>query len=212
MKGPLDIHQHLLAHDVRHEIVRLPRTAPSAPSLAEALGLPAHRCVAVHPFHATTATGDLLAVVLAPADLEIDNDSMAGSLSELLRVRLGESARFTLASATLVSKHTDYLAGHVAPLLLPPGVIVVAVQPLVDLAATIVYTATGDAGTALALRALDLLVLTRAIVVPERRRTARRRPITIDLEQAPAPDRVEVAARQHGSTGRPGAVVTKAAS
>jgi prolyl-tRNA editing enzyme YbaK/EbsC (Cys-tRNA(Pro) deacylase) len=197
MLGPLDIHQFLLAHDVRHEIVRLPRTAPGATSLAEALRLPAHQCVAVHPFHTTTSDGDLLAVILAPSDADADPVTMADQLASLLRGRLSEPLHFVPANAALISRHTDYLAGHVSPLLLPQSVAVVATQALADLATATVYTATGDAGTALALRALDLLVLSHAIVLPESQRVARRRPITIDLTPGrgarldPAPRRNE---------------------
>ena len=183
MKGPLDIHQFLLAHDVHHEIVRLPRSAATAATLAEALGLPPRRCVAVHPFHAITATGDVLVLVLAPSDAALGDDTVrAGQLAKLLRGRLGAGVTFEPARPGLVSSHTDYLAGHLAPLLLPPDVIVVALQSLVDLAASVVYTPTGDAGTALGLRALDLLVLTRAMVLPDHAGTrARRRPVKIDL-------------------------------
>lgn len=216
MKGPLDIHQFLLAHDVRHEIVRLPRTAPGASSLAEALGLPAHQCVAVCPFHTMTTTGDLLAVVLTTSDRGVEPDALASQLADLMRNRLGEQLHFVPANATLVSQHTDYLAGHLSPLLLPPEVVVVATQQLADLATTTVYAATGDAGTALALRALDLLVLSHAIVLPEPSRVARRRPITIDLNPPravaldPAPRRSE-ASRPRQVTPHP-QVASKAAS
>jgi hypothetical protein len=182
MKGPLDIHQFLLAHDVHHEIVRLPRTAAAAASLAEALGLPPRRCVAVHPFRAVTATGDVLVLVLAPSDAVLTDDAIAAQLCPLLRAQTGTVITLEPAAAGLVSSHTDYLAGHLAPLLLPADVIVVALQSLADLAASVVYTPTGDAGTALGLRALDLLVLTRATVLPDHvgART-RRRPVKIDL-------------------------------
>jgi len=211
MLGPLDIHQYLLAHDVRHEIVRLPRTSPSASSLAEALGLPPHQCVAVHPFHAPTANGDVLAVVLAPSDVVIEAEGTATLLGLMARDRIGVTAQFAPARAALVSQHTDYLAGHLAPLLLPSDVIVLATQALVDLAATTVYTATGDAGTALALRALDLLVLTHAIVLPDRRRVARRRPITIDLDPARSAAQFDAAVRRSDAS-RPRVVASKAAS
>jgi len=207
MKGPLDIHQHLLAHDVNHEIVRLHRSAYRAATLAEALALPAHRCVATHPFHAATKAGDMLAIVLAPSDEAIDVDGLARRLGDALRTRLGAKVSFTPAGSTLVSSHTDYLAGHLAPLLLPADVIVLATQQLVDLATAIVYTPAGDAGTALGLRALDLLVLTRAIVLPERR-AALRRPMTIDLDPARAaiqldsPDDADARSPRRSGTAR----------
>ncbi|MGH8888430.1 MAG: hypothetical protein ACRDV3_01560 [Acidothermaceae bacterium] len=211
MLDPLDIHQYLLAHDVRHEIVRLPRTSAGASSLAEALRLPPHQCVAVHPFHTAALGGDVLAVVLTPSDITIDTDGTATVLGTMMRDRIGAAAQFAPARAALVSQHTDYLAGHLAPLLLPPDVIVVATQALVDLAGTTVYTATGDAGTALALRALDLLVLTHAIVLPDRRRVARRRPITIDLDPARSAAQFDTAVRRTDASP-PRVVASKAAS
>jgi hypothetical protein len=194
MKGPLDIHQHLLGHDVRHEIVRLPRGAARKSSLAEALELPAHRCLTTHPFHATvqgqsgqgqSGQGQsVLVIVLTLSDEDVDQAGLALRLSALLKQRLGR-ATFVPASSSLVSSHTDYLADHLAPLLLPPDVIVVATSPLVEMSTATVYMPAGDAGTALGIRALDLLVLTRAMVLPERRSAPRRRPVTIDLDAAP---------------------------
>lgn len=182
MKGPLDIHQHLLAHDVHHEIVRLRRTAPGARTLAEALGLPPGRCVAVHPFHASTADGDVLALLLSPADTAVDEAAACQTIAEMMRPRIGGRALFRPAGATLVSSQTDYLAGHVCPLLLPADVAVFVTQSLADLATAVVYMASGDAGTALALRALDLVVLSHAIVLPETGRARRRRPVRLDLD------------------------------
>ena len=197
MRGPLDIHQYLLAHDVHHEIVRLTRGAVGAQgsiSLPQALGLPQRRCVAVHPFHAPTRSVDRLALLLAPCDAVIDDAIMGRRLAKAVAMSVspsrGEShdecAGYVRAGAELVSHRTDYLAGHVAPLLLPPDVDVVALQSLADLATTVVYTPTGDAGTALGLRALDLIVLARAIVLPSSERDSRRRPVRIDLNPAPA--------------------------
>ncbi len=166
MLGPLDIHQYLLQHDVHHEIVRLPRPAASAEHLAEVLGVTPRRCLAIHPFHALTADGDVLVLVMAPADEEVRPAALVLALRELLRDQLGPEAELSLAGAALVSRRTDYIAGHLAPLLLPPDVIVVSTQGLLDLATSIIYTATGDGGTALGIAATDLLNLSRAIVLP----------------------------------------------
>jgi Cys-tRNA(Pro)/Cys-tRNA(Cys) deacylase len=185
MLGPLDIHHYLLAHDVHHEIVRLPRPAASAEHLAEVLGLAPRRCLAVHPFHALTTDADLLVLVLAPADFAPEAASLVMLLSEVLRDRLGPNAVVTAAGADLVSSRTDYLAGHLAPLLLPPDVLVVATEGVVDLAATIIYTATGDGGTALGIGATDLLNLSHAIVLPTPRHRGRRVRINLDRDGAP---------------------------
>jgi Cys-tRNA(Pro)/Cys-tRNA(Cys) deacylase len=206
MKGPLEIHQHLLAHDVQHEIVRVPRgahsTACPASALAEALALPPHRCVGAHPFRAAAASGDALIVLLAAADDHVDPSAMSARLSSLLRARLGGTALFVPASPEFVSERTDYLAGHVSPLLLPDDVVTVATQALADLATTVVYTATGDPGTAIGLRALDLLVLARALVLPQRRVATPRRPVRIDLERARTLE-LDIETPSSLTTGRP---------
>jgi Cys-tRNA(Pro)/Cys-tRNA(Cys) deacylase len=166
MLGPLDIHQYLLEHDVHHEIVRLPRPAASAEHLAEVLGVTPRRCLAIHPFHALTADGDVLVLVLAPAEEEPDTAALVPTLRDLLHDRLGPDADLSVAGAALVSRRTDYIAGHLAPLLLPADVIVVSTRGVLDLATSIIYTATGDGGTALGIGATDLLNLSRAIVLP----------------------------------------------
>jgi len=166
MLGPLDIHQYLLEHDVHHEIVRLPRPAASAEHLAEVLGVTPRRCLAIHPFHALTPDGDVLVLVMAPADEEMTAATLVFALRELLRDRLGPEAELSVAGAALVSRRTDYIAGHLAPLLLPPDVIVVSTRGVLDLATSIIYTATGDGGTALGIAATDLLNLSGAIVLP----------------------------------------------
>jgi Cys-tRNA(Pro)/Cys-tRNA(Cys) deacylase len=164
--GPLDIHQYLLEHDVHHEIVRLPRPAASAEHLAEVLGVTPRRCLAIQPFHALTPDGDVLVLVLAPADEQPSVETLVPALRDLLRDRLGPDAELSAAGAALVSLRTDYIAGHLAPLLLPPDVIVVSTRGVLDLATSIIYTATGDGGTALGIAATDLLNLSRAIVLP----------------------------------------------
>ena len=166
MLGPLDIHQYLLQHDVHHEIVRLPRPAANAEHLAEVLGITPRRCLAIHPFHALTPDGDVLVLVLAPADEAIVAAELIVVLGELLRDHLGPGVELTVAGAELISSHTDYLAGHLAPLLLPLDVLVVATSGVVDLATSIIYTATGDGGTALGIGATDLLSLSHAIAMP----------------------------------------------
>jgi Cys-tRNA(Pro)/Cys-tRNA(Cys) deacylase len=166
MLGPLDIHQYLLEHDVHHEIVRLPRPAASAEHLADVLGVTPRRCLAIHPFHALTPDGDVLVLVMASADEEVSAATLVLALRELLRDQLGPDAELSVAGAALVSRRTDYIAGHLAPLLLPPEVIVVSTRGVLDLATSIIYTATGDGGTALGIAATDLLNLSRAIVLP----------------------------------------------
>jgi prolyl-tRNA editing enzyme YbaK/EbsC (Cys-tRNA(Pro) deacylase) len=162
MLGPLDVHQYLVEHNVAHEIVRLPRPAVGAEHLAEVLGLSPRRCLAVHPFHAWTASADVLVLLLASADLATHT---LPALQQLIADRLGDDATLEVAGAELVSRHTDYLAGHVTPLMLPDDVIVVATPEVADLAMSIIYTATGDGGTALGISAADLIELSHAHVL-----------------------------------------------
>ena len=144
MLGPLDIHQYLLEHGVHHEIVRLPRPAANAEHLAEVLEVTPRRCLAIHPFHALTPDGDALVLVLAPADEDPSAATLISALRDLLHDRLTPDAELSVAGAALVSRRTDYIAGHLAPLLLPADVIVVSTQGVLDLATSIIYTATGD--------------------------------------------------------------------
>jgi Cys-tRNA(Pro)/Cys-tRNA(Cys) deacylase len=175
MIGPLDIHQYLLAHDIRHEIVRIRRTAPTAAQLPEALGIGPERCVLAHLFVATattdfTAGDEQLVLVLTTADVDVTEPRFVDSIKSYLAEHLNSSrsARRSRkaprpamavapAAPELVSSRTDYLPSHLAPLLLPADVLVVAVPHLAELGGNIVYTTTGDAGTALALRAADLI-------------------------------------------------------
>ena len=191
MLGPLDIHQYLLEHDVHHEIVRLPRPAASAEHLAEVLGVTPRRCLAIQPFHALTPDGDVLVLVLTPADEQPGVETLVPALRDLLRDRLGPDAELSLAGAALVSLRTDYIAGHLAPLLLPPDVIVVSTRGVLDLATSIIYTATGDGGTALGIAATDLLNLSRAIVLPSDARADGDDHVDpvdhLDLDPIPAP-------------------------
>jgi Cys-tRNA(Pro)/Cys-tRNA(Cys) deacylase len=191
MLGPLDIHQYLLEHDVHHEIVRLPRPAANAEHLAEVLGVTPRRCLAIHPFHAPTPDGDVLVLLLAPADEEPDTTTFVLALRELLRDRLGTDAELSVAGSSLVSLRTDYIAGHLAPLLLPADVIVVSTRGVLDLATSIIYTATGDGGTALGIAATDLLNLSQAIILPsdtpEDGNYRADGVDRIDLDPAPAP-------------------------
>ncbi|HVA60820.1 MAG TPA: YbaK/EbsC family protein [Mycobacteriales bacterium] len=149
MKGTLDIHRELLVRDVPHEVVRLPRLVLAADELPEALGLPADRCVAVRVY---LADEDLVAVLVRAGDVPDP-----ARLLTLLRART-----LRVADADLINASTDYAAGLVAPLLLPPEVTV-----LCDAAvprAAVVYVPTGESGTAVGIPTEDLLAVTGARV------------------------------------------------
>jgi prolyl-tRNA editing enzyme YbaK/EbsC (Cys-tRNA(Pro) deacylase) len=149
MKDALDVHRSLLAREVPHEIVRLPRLALSADEIPELMGLPRERCVATRLYWADR---DLVAVVVRAGELP-HPASLLGAL--------GASSLRT-ASADEVNALTDFAASLICPVLLPPSIRVLADSCVgtVD----VVYAATGDGGTALGIRSRWLLTASGAAV------------------------------------------------
>lgn len=149
MKGALDVHRTLLAQDVPHEIVRLPRVVLHADEIPEVLGLPNDRCVAVRMYEADSG---LVAVAVRAGDTPHPAALLAATGSRHLRP----------AAADVVNHATDYAASLVSPVLLPDDV-----QLLADACighVDVVYVPTGDGGTVLGIASHDLLVTTGARV------------------------------------------------
>jgi len=146
MNNALTLHRMLLEKDIPHEIVRLPRRISSADQLPAVLALPAKRCLAVRLYE----VDDQHAAVIAPPDLVVP----------VLAVRDATGGRrVRAASDDTISSVTGYAAGLVAPVALPDTVPVYVDQAVADQAddATIVYTATGESGTALGIGLAGLL-------------------------------------------------------
>ncbi|MEV0593357.1 aminoacyl-tRNA deacylase [Nonomuraea cavernae] len=149
MKDALAIHRWLLAHQVHHEIVRLPRPMTHADELPEMISAPPERCVAVTVFEvATRVRTEVVAVVSTVA-----TPPRPGVLGWLLGAR-----NVRPAPAFLVNSATDYAAGLVSPLLLP-GELRVLIDERLRSDTDPIFTATGERHTAISLRALDLLTL-----------------------------------------------------
>jgi prolyl-tRNA editing enzyme YbaK/EbsC (Cys-tRNA(Pro) deacylase) len=149
VKGPLDISQTLLAAGVPHELVRLPRRIASAHELGDALGVPDEQCLAVRAVEAGDAAWAVGSAPAVPLSLE--------RLSAVLG-----AATIHVLGPDETSALTGYTAALVAPVALPDGL-----PLLVDAVVgehPVVYTATGDPSTALALRTVDLLTHTGARV------------------------------------------------
>jgi Cys-tRNA(Pro)/Cys-tRNA(Cys) deacylase len=156
MKDALSIHHLLLERQTTHEIVRLPRPITSADELPEVLGLPARRCLCTRVYaHRVLATGSLAAVIVA-AGTWPSPDVVAGALDVLT---------VWPAPDDLVNEATDYAADLVAPLMLPSD-ITMLVDQRVACVDDVVYTATGEACTALGIHTLDLFALCEAKPVP----------------------------------------------
>ncbi len=163
MRGPLDVHRELLARDVQHEIVRLPRIVLSADQLPEALGVPAEDCLAVRLFE---VDDELVAVLLPVRSTPNPAAVMAALHARTIRV----------ASAERINAGTDYAAGLVPPLPLPAGVALLTDPRVSDLG--VVYTPTGDTGTALGISAETLLSASGARVAEIAAAQPRRRTVT----------------------------------
>ncbi|MDQ1713773.1 MAG: Cys-tRNA(Pro)/Cys-tRNA(Cys) deacylase [Frankiaceae bacterium] len=144
MRGPLDITRELLAAEILHEIVHLPRRIDSAADLPAVLGLPPASCLAVRLFDAD----DTLVAALLPANAT----PATSAIARAMRARAVRPTRPDRVSAI-----TDYHPSLVCPVGLPTEVRTVADTLVRD--QEVVFAATGDGSTALQIRTADLLSL-----------------------------------------------------
>lgn len=157
MKDALTIHRALLERETLHEIVRLPAAIANADELPRSLGLPAGRCLVtrVYACNDVHRGSRFLVGVIVPAGVRPPAE----------RVRLAVGARLIRpARPDLVNTVTEYAAGLVCPLLLPESMpLLIDEETVGELPVDdVVYTATGEASTALGIRALDLFALSGA--------------------------------------------------
>jgi len=149
VKGPLDIHRQLLAGDVPHEVVQLPRRISTAEELPDALDVLPQTCDVVHLLYADDTPW---AVVLG-----------AGATWSPIRLsRALRATRLRRAHPAETSVVTDYTPSLVSPLALPPSL-----SLLVDAdfaAQDVIWVPTGETATAVRIRARDLLATTHALV------------------------------------------------
>ena len=150
VKGALDVHRELLARDVPHEMVRLRSRATSADDLPRLLDLP-HGCVAVRCYEVVRDRGTSFAAVLVPAG----RLPQPAALLDALGARSVRPARPDAVNAA-----TDYAAGLVSPICLPPAVELLADAALGD--SDVSYCAVGESEVVLGIRTRDLLVTTGA--------------------------------------------------
>jgi prolyl-tRNA editing enzyme YbaK/EbsC (Cys-tRNA(Pro) deacylase) len=149
MKDALDVHRTLLAAEVPHEVVRLPRPVSSADEIPEVLGLPASRCVAVRVYQADER---LVAVLMRAGEHPHPGALLTALAATTLRPAPGD----------LINAATDFAASLVSPVLLPAEIEVLADTCLGH--TDVVYAATGDSGTALGIASRRLLTASRARV------------------------------------------------
>lgn len=156
MKNALSIHRLLLERETVHEIVRLPCLITSADELPEALGLPPSRCLCTRLYADVVGARRLLAAAIVTAGCWPATEIVAATLNR-------ESVSH--APDDLVNEATEYSAELVAPLMLPDDVPLLIDQDVAGVD-EVVYTATGEACTALGIRSLDLFALCPAKPVP----------------------------------------------
>jgi prolyl-tRNA editing enzyme YbaK/EbsC (Cys-tRNA(Pro) deacylase) len=142
VKGPLDLSRDLLAADVSHEFVRLPRRIMASEELPGVLGVRPEACVVVHVFE----TDARPVAVALPAGFVVSPSALVRALG---------ATDIVAAPPMVTNAVTDFTAGLVAPVALPADL-----ELLVDASLglqSVLYTATGDGGTALKIRSRDLL-------------------------------------------------------
>jgi len=149
MLDALDVHRSLLAREVPHEVVRLPRLVLSADEIPDVMGLPASRCVAVRMYLTDEKT---VAVITRAGELPHPGAVLAAVGARALRS----------APPDLVNRLTDFAAPLVCPVLLPKSVTVLADSCVGH--ADVVYAPTGDGGTVLGIPSRWLLTASRAAV------------------------------------------------
>ncbi|GAA1841995.1 hypothetical protein GCM10009736_04750 [Actinomadura bangladeshensis] len=157
MKDALAIHRALLEWEAVHEIVRLPGAISHADELPKALGLPAERCLVTRVYACDGGRHGrrFLTGVIVPA----------GERPVMAAVRRTVGARTVRpAHPDLVNAVTEYAAGLVCPLLLPDTMPLLIDHRLADglNSDDVVYTATGEAYTALGIRGSSLYALCHA--------------------------------------------------
>lgn len=149
MRSSIDVHNHLLADDVPHELSALPGTLHDLAAAPEVLGLPA---VAVG--QPTVLADDRgVVVVLAPAGSEIDEVGVAAVVG-----RDG--------LAPVAPDQSPGLTGYLLPFV-PPVAVECPATVLVDerlAVEDVVYTAAGEPGVILKVRGTDLVKATSAVV------------------------------------------------
>ncbi|MEU6722654.1 YbaK/EbsC family protein [Nonomuraea wenchangensis] len=150
MKDALAIHRWLLAHQVHHEIVRLPRPLARAEELPGALSAAPGRCLMVTVYEVATRVGGEAVVAVASP---VSAGPRPGAVGDLLGAR-----RVRPAPAHVVNAATDYAHGLVCPLLLPES-LTLLIDDRLSAGTGPIFTATGERHTALRIRALDLLTL-----------------------------------------------------
>lgn len=152
MKDALAIHRLLLAHQIHHEIVRLPRPLTCADALPEMLGAAGETCVCVSVFEVPARGAVEPVAVVGAVATRVAPDAVGAAL---------RAQGVRPASSFVVNAATGYPDRLVCPLLLPDDLTVLIDQRLIDCLDPdgLAHTPTGERRTALRIRPRDLLPL-----------------------------------------------------
>ena len=157
MRSSIDVHNHLLADDVVHELSQLSGPLRDLSSAPEVLGLPAW--AVGRP--TLLPDDDGCVVVLAPADAEVDTSSVAELLGRL---------ELDPVPPDRAPGLTGYLLPFVPPVALEcPATLVVDERVAGQ---DVVYAAAGEPGVILKVRGADLVKATSAVVAPVTRQAS----------------------------------------
>jgi Cys-tRNA(Pro)/Cys-tRNA(Cys) deacylase len=149
VRSSIDVHNHLLADDVVHELSQLPGPLRDLSSAPGVLGLPPQ--AVGRP--TLLADDDGCVVVLAPADAEVDTSSVAELLGRLDLDPVPPDRAPGL---------TGYLLAFVPPVALECRSTLVVDKQVAD--QDVVYAAAGEPGVILKVRGADLIKATSAVV------------------------------------------------
>jgi Cys-tRNA(Pro)/Cys-tRNA(Cys) deacylase len=149
VRSSIDVHNHLLADDVVHELSQLPGPLRDLSTAPGVLGLPPQ--AVGRP--TLLADDEGCVVVLAPADAEVDTSSVAELLG---RVDLDP------VPPDRAPGLTGYLLAFVPPVALECRSTLVVDEQVAD--QDVVYAAAGEPGVILKVRAADLIKATSAVV------------------------------------------------
>jgi Cys-tRNA(Pro)/Cys-tRNA(Cys) deacylase len=149
VRSSIDVHNHLLADDVVHELSQLPGPLRDLSSAPGVLGLPPQ--AVGRP--TLLADDDGCVVVLAPADAEVDTSSVAELLGRL---------DLNPVPPDRAPGLTGYLLAFVPPVALECQSTLVVDEQVAD--QDVVYAAAGEPGVILKVRGADLIKATSAVV------------------------------------------------
>ena len=149
MRNSVDVHNHLVERDVRHELLTVRGRLRTPERLAAVLDLPPEQVGKIVVYEAD----DRPVVALVASDTSPDPERVRHALA---------AQKVKPVSAARASELSDYISEAIPPVALPEGFRVVMDRALA--AQEVVYFSAGDPAAVLKLRGEDLVRATDAVV------------------------------------------------